>query len=102
MIRRFEAPRPTCRFGRLELRPQLHVLRNQRVGKMCKVAALDPQFIAVARARTSAVEFLAYSISMSKKPLSNAAVSQSSNSPSIFERVELCAINSSYGKASCG
>src|SRR5258705_13373819 len=98
---REDLPRPTRKFGRLLSRPQLQVLRNQTTGKICNDAGVGPQFVAVTRIRTSSIEFLAYAISMSKKPSSSALVSQSSNSGSDFERAALCRINSSYGKEVC-
>src|SRR6266508_3776233 len=97
-----ESPGAAREFGETASRSQLQVVRNQRVGKRYKGAGVVPQFVAVARTRISSVEFFAYSISMSKKPLSSAAVSQSSNSPSLFWRAALCVINSSYGKGVCG
>src|SRR5436305_12823388 len=98
MMRSFEdPPPPVCKFGRRTSRPQLQVLRNQSVGKMYNGVGFGPQFVAVARIKISSIEFLAYSISMSKKPPPSAFVSQSSNSGSIFERAALWRINSSYG-----
>jgi hypothetical protein len=90
MIRIFEEPPcPMRKLGRRFSRPQLQVLRNQSVGKICKGASTGPQFVAVTRIKMSSIEFFAYSISRSKNPFSSAAVSQSSHSPSLFERAAL-------------
>ena len=95
------APVAVCRSaGRGASPPHDHVLRNQRVGRTCSVAASGPRFVTVIWISRSSGAPLAYSTSTSKyRSWSNTPVSRSSYSKSCFPRRRFVSTRSPYGNS---